>query len=573
MVVLSQRIDDLTKGKNEKGKVDRGKSDKEDEPSVGKGDARSVQWVEITMKKDYLKRFVWYLDSGCSRHMTRIKQYLHIYSKEPGPKVVFGDNSSGDTEGYGSVNCNGITFMRVAYVIGLKHNLISISQLCDANYKVLFIKTQGTFKTKRSFSISKSLHLLHIDLFRPVKPQTIIHNKYTLVIVDEYSRNTWVFCLKKKSDAADCIMYFIRQMENINDTNVKQLRSDNAERRNRTSIEVVRTMLNGVKLPKQFWGEAVNAACYTQNRSIIMKRHKKTTYEVFRGRAPDVSYFHVFGYPVNIHNHRDHLGKFDAKADDGFFLDDEAISQTITEGDDVNINEVSSFPEDEFIEPRNIDTLCTANTEYFPYVLAFDLLSSNIKEATIMNEADHPKLADNHSLDEQLEEIRDRWSREKHIELVNIISKPLAGITNRSRVRDLEATSAHECQHVNFLSQIEPKRLVEALVEEGWVLAMTEENKMDEDGIVTKNKARLVAKLYSQEEGIYYDETFAPVARLEAIRIFLAYASYMRFTVYQIDVKSAFQNGKITEEVYVEQPPGFESSEFPNHVSRLTHFS
>ncbi|GJY92312.1 retrovirus-related pol polyprotein from transposon TNT 1-94, partial [Tanacetum coccineum] len=153
---------------------------------------------------------------------------------------------------------------------------------------------------------------------------------------------------------------------------------------------------------------------------------------------------------------------------------------------------------------------------------------------------------------------QDKWSREKHIELVNIIGEPLAGITTRSRVRDSDPSSAHEFLYVNFLSQIEPKRLVEALEEEGWVLAMTEElnqfernkvwtlvpkpygktiiglkwvfrNKMDKESIVIKNKARLVAKGYMQEEGIYYDETFAPVARLEAIRIFLAYASYMGF--------------------------------------------
>nr|GEW14432.1 retrovirus-related Pol polyprotein from transposon TNT 1-94 [Tanacetum cinerariifolium] len=87
--------------------------------------------------KDYLKWSVWYLDSGCSRHMTGVKQYLHGYSKEPGPKVVFRDDSLGDTEGYSVVNCNGITFTMVSYVNGLKHNLISISQLCDANFKVL----------------------------------------------------------------------------------------------------------------------------------------------------------------------------------------------------------------------------------------------------------------------------------------------------------------------------------------------------------------------------------------------------------------------------------------------------
>ncbi|GJX32057.1 retrovirus-related pol polyprotein from transposon TNT 1-94 [Tanacetum coccineum] len=94
-------------------------------------------------------------------------------------------------------------------------------------------------------------------------------------------------------------------------------------------------------------------------------------------------------------------------------------------------------------------------------------------------------------------------------------------------------------------------------------------NKKDEHGITTKNKARLVAQGYSQEEGINYDETFAPVARMEAIRIFLAFATYMNFKVYQMDVKSAFLNGKMKEEVYVTQPPSFESSEFPDYVCKL----
>ncbi|GKD94524.1 retrovirus-related pol polyprotein from transposon TNT 1-94 [Tanacetum coccineum] len=92
---------------------------------------------------------------------------------------------------------------------------------------------------------------------------------------------------------------------------------------------------------------------------------------------------------------------------------------------------------------------------------------------------------------------------------------------------------------------------------------------MDENGVVIKNKSRLVAQGFGEEEGIDYDETFAPATRIEAIMIFLAYAAYMGFMVYQMDVKSAFLNGKILEEVYVQQPHGFESSEFPNHVCKL----
>jgi hypothetical protein len=94
-------------------------------------------------------------------------------------------------------------------------------------------------------------------------------------------------------------------------------------------------------------------------------------------------------------------------------------------------------------------------------------------------------------------------------------------------------------------------------------------NKQDEHGIVVKNKARLVPKGYSQVEGLDYGETFTPVARLEAIRILLAYASSHKMKLFQMDVESAFLNGFINEEVYVEQPPGFEDITYPNHVNRL----
>ena len=95
-------------------------------------------------------------------------------------------------------------------------------------------------------------------------------------------------------------------------------------------------------------------------------------------------------------------------------------------------------------------------------------------------------------------------------------------------------------------------------------------NKKDESGVITRNKARLVAQGFNQEEGIDYDETYAPVARLEAIRMLLAYACYKDFKLFQMDVKSAFLNGFINEEVYVEQPPGFENHISPNHVFKLT---
>ncbi|GJX88276.1 retrovirus-related pol polyprotein from transposon TNT 1-94 [Tanacetum coccineum] len=129
---------------------------------------------------------------------------------------------------------------------------------------------------------------------------------------------------------------------------------------------------------------------------------------------------------------------------------------------------------------------------------------------------------------------------------------PGKGMLTRSMAAKLTVASTIECLFADFLSKIEPKK-----------------NKKDEVGIVVRNKARLVAQGFSQEEGIDYDETFAPVARMEAIKIFFAFATYMNFIVFQMDVKSAHLNGKLKEEVYVKQSPGFESSEFPNYVCKL----
>ncbi|GJZ87166.1 putative ribonuclease H-like domain-containing protein [Tanacetum coccineum] len=127
----------------------------------------------------------------------------------------------------------------------------------------------------------------------------------------------------------------------------------------------------------------------------------------------------------------------------------------------------------------------------------------------------------------------------------------------------------------NMTKHEEPKKVTQALTYPSWIKAMQDEllqfklQKKDDRGIVVRSKARLVAQGYTQEDGIYYDEVFAPVARIEAIRLFLAYASFMNFIVYQTDVKSAFLYGTIEEEVYVCQPPGFEDPEFPNNVYKV----
>ncbi|GKB89220.1 retrovirus-related pol polyprotein from transposon TNT 1-94, partial [Tanacetum coccineum] len=331
-----------------------------------------------------------------------------------------------------------------------KHNLVfGLPSLTFSKDKNCLAYKKGkyhraSFKTKRSFSINKSLHLLHIDLFRPVKSQTISHNKFTLVIVDEYSR----------------------KMENLNEVRVKELRSDNGtEFRNHKLEEfcdekVARTMLNSAKLPKQFWGEAVNIARYTQNRSIIVKKHGKTSYDVFRGRSPDISLFLCVWWLKAFRMFNIRRQEIEETIHVTFSEDDEAISQSNTEGDAINFNENISFPDDEFLEPRS--KVSVTFEDPIKFTEANDHPALNEPDQTESTDHFEPVEPQNNSI-------------EKHIELVNINGEPLADITTRSRIRDSDAASASECLYVNFLSEMEPKRLIEALEEEGMGYCLMQE--------------------------------------------------------------------------------------------------
>uniref|UniRef100_A0A2N9J511 CCHC-type domain-containing protein n=1 Tax=Fagus sylvatica TaxID=28930 RepID=A0A2N9J511_FAGSY len=210
----------------------------------------------------------------------------------------------------------------------------------------------------------------------------------------------------------------------------------------------------------------------------------------------------------------------------------------------------------------------------------------------VKDQVDEPKDEEKALPPTKNEELPKSWNVVHSHPKELIIGEVERGVSTRSKLKNI-------CNNMAFLSQIEPKNINEAIEDESWILAMQEElnqfernkvwtlaprpkdhsvigtkwvfrNKKDEEGIIVRNKARLVAQGYNQEEGIDYGETYAPVARLEAIRMLLAFACFKNFKLFQMDVKSAFLNGFIAEEVYVEQPPGFENHEFPNHVFKLS---
>nr|GEV39784.1 ribonuclease H-like domain-containing protein [Tanacetum cinerariifolium] len=421
---------------------------------------------------------------------------------------------------------------------------------------------KASCKTKLVNSVFKPLHTLHMDLFGPTSVSSLNHKLYCLVVTDDFSRLTWTFFLRTKDETSSILRNFITEIENLKDLKVKIIRCDNggevkneeinelctkkgirrefnnartpqqngvAERRNRTLIEAARTMLADDKLPVTFWAEAVNTACYVQNRVLVNKSQNKTPYELFNSRIPAIGFLRPFGCHVMILNTLDHLGKFDAKGDEGYFV-----------GGISNPTATSKVPSAEQEEPATsltVETVIpTVSSPVFTVYL--DISFENSSDPIIISKG--------------------VFSHEETPSLGNALT-----LSNR-----IEDTFGEEADLSNMETSIpeEPKKIFDALkdprvrpIGTKWVL----KNKKDERGIVIRNMARLVAQGYTQEE------VFAPVARIEAIRLFLAYASFIGFTVYQMDVKSAFLYGTIDEVVYVMQPPGFQDPEFLDRVYKV----
>ncbi|GJQ94575.1 retrovirus-related pol polyprotein from transposon TNT 1-94 [Tanacetum coccineum] len=213
-----------------------------------------------------------------------------------------------------------------------------------------------------------------------------------------------------------------------------------------------------------------------------------------------------------------------------------------------------------------------------------------------LDEEESIKVTEKKNLENDIED--ETLEVDKIVNVKEYKNHPLDNVIGNLNQRTLRSQAQNQSNLFCFISTIEHKNVNEALKDESWIIAMQEElnqfiandvwelvpypkctiiigtkwvyrNKLDENGIVTRNKARLVAQSYNQQEGIDYDETYAPVTRLESIRILFAYACALDFKLFQMDVKSAFLNGFINEDVYVAQPSGFIDFEKPNHVYKL----
>ncbi|KAJ9556103.1 hypothetical protein OSB04_010717 [Centaurea solstitialis] len=778
-------------------------------------------------KVSHDNRHVWYLDSGCSKHMTGRKEILHNFKPKFCGSVQFGNEQYAPIVGYGDVIQDKVTIKKVSLVEGLGHNLFSIGQFCDKDLEVGFkkrrcvVKTEAgkellvgtrrrnlykidlrdvkakntlcllskasnqqsilwhrrlshlnfkglnklvignlaigipdlrfqqdhlcsacqlgkmkrvSHKSKLEHGTEKPLQLIHMDLCGPMRVQSINGKKYVLVMVDDYSRYTWVKFLRSKDEAPKIIISVLKEVQVNLQSQVQKIRSDHGtefknkvlsgylesvgikhtfaavrtpqqngvvERRNRTLVEAARTMLAYSKLPMFLWAEAVDTACYTQNRSIVNNRFGKTPYELINNQVPNIGHFRVFGCRCFVLNDREDRHKLQVKSDEAIFIGYSKNSiayrvynkrtKMVMESSNVKFDPYAEMASEHdssepgltgvlavnLVNPDHVtpttqqDGASTSTNNLSNLDLLFENFyneyfgssspdsttnnnSSSINRETIVNVQEPVSISgpststiseDTSSVEspqvqnsiipipenqeiipivdsshiqeadidlqivpsfESLQEVpissytdssydlqlyrplphTTKWTRDHPLH--QIIGDPNAPVQTRS-------ATANECLFAAFLANFEPLKVADALADPDWFMAMQEEinqfvrlkvwrlvprpegksiidtkwifkNKKDEDNIVVRNKARLVAKGYRQQEGIDYNETFAPVARIEAIRMFLAYAAHKDFTVYQMDVKTAFLNGVLKEEVYVSQPEGFVDQDHPDHV-------
>ncbi|KAI3678411.1 hypothetical protein L6452_37702 [Arctium lappa] len=500
-------------------------ADKTAKVKINASKAEKVTKVEKSTKvKNTTKgsKGIWYLDSGCSRHMTGQKDLLTEYKEEKGPSVIFGGNGKGYTRGFGVLSNGTTTFRRVAYVDGLKHNLLSISQLCDKDYEVRF--------SKKACSVVDEKGKLALSGYR----------RENVYVIDMDSTITENLCFLSKassdvnwhSDTPEELTSFVKKMEVLNNLTVRSIRSDHGTEFKKSSLnnffenKGISHNFSTVRTTQQNGAEDVNTACFTQNRSLIVKRFGKTSYELFHGRKPSISFLHIFGCQCYILNNRDQLGKFDPKAADGIFLGYSSISKAyrvfnkrrqsveetihvtfdethsanskpITDNEELNAWMFSHYKEtepffsnhqhsdpqtvddDPNIIPRSSDSNSWVSAEPLNTLLPSDLpLSENLSDNNSLSTtqqliADELQTSSsvNIPIVDSTSELIDhapaqRWTRYHPID--QILGDPDTGIQTR-------LSSGNIYLFVNFLSLIEPKKTDDALRDPNWVSAMHEE--------------------------------------------------------------------------------------------------
>lgn len=454
-------------------------------------------------------------------------------------------------------------------------------------------KPVGEIRSKRK------LQLVHSDVCGPMQTESIGGSKYFVTFIDDYSRCCKVYFMRQKSEVLNKFKEFEKTFSNECGEKVTRLRTDNggeytskefqeylkahgihhettvphtpqqngvAERKNRTLIEAARTMLSHAKLPKTYWAEAVATAAYIQNRLPTSVLKQETPYQRWYGKQPNVSHMKVFGCVAYAHVPDAERRKLDKKAvklrfvgyannAKGYRLFDEEKGRILIRRDVI-------FNESDFDWKQEVDISFSENE--------VDMKTDKTTSVDV-------------TVDKTAREggrIRKPPKRFGYDEFADLVTADhYAGVcrveepsTMKEAMMSPNAKEWQDAADLEYESLLENETwdLVELpkdrkAIGSRWVFKV----KHQSDGRVERYKCRLVAKGYSQKYGADYDETFSPVVRFNSIRTLLSFAVQNNLHVHQMDVVTAFLNGHLDEEIYMEQPEGYIKSGEESLVCKL----
>ncbi|GJQ92456.1 retrovirus-related pol polyprotein from transposon TNT 1-94 [Tanacetum coccineum] len=455
----------------------------------------------------------WIKDSGCSKHMTGNRKLFSTYKAYNGGNVIFGSN--------------------------LRGNIIGKGQICDNKCRVTFSEHDSEI-TKDGKVIGRGIRKKGLYVMKlGNKPK----DKICLATIDENS-TLWH-----------------RRLGHANMRLIQSLASKELVR-NLPKLKFDQHFCDACKIGKQAHAshKAKNIVSTTKCLELLhMDLFGPSTVRSYKGnlytlvivddysRKATLDYFRVFGSKCFILNTKDYLTKFDPKSYECVFLGYSQNSKAciILNKHTIKIEESLNVTFDENPPPSKTSPLVDDD----------------------LDEVEAIKVTEKKNLENDIED--ETLEIDEIVNIKESMNHPLENVIGNLNQRTLIWIIAMQEELNQFIAndvwELVPQPKNMTIIGTKWVFR----NKLDENGVVSRNKARLVAQGYNQQEGIDYDETYAPVARLESIRILLAYACALDFKLFQMDVKSAFLNGFINEEVYVAQPSGFIDFEKPDHVYKL----
>ncbi|KAG9440556.1 hypothetical protein H6P81_020721 [Aristolochia fimbriata] len=514
---------------------------------------------------------------------------------------------------FGHINFDSLALLeRKNMVRGLSH--IHVDRIvCDTC--VLGKHSRSSFPSGQTSRAATPLELIHSDLCGPIEVPSNKGNRYFITFIDDYTRKIWVYFLKNKSDTMFVFKEFKSYVEKQSGKEIKTLRTDQgteyiagesyfkqcgiqhqmtarytpqqngvAERKNRTIMEMVRCMLKGKHVPHSFWAEAIACAVYVLNRCPTNGLKNMTAYEAWNGHPPNVKHFRIFGSIAYAQVPKEVRKKLDDKSVKCVFIGYH--------------NQIKGY---KLYNPVTKKTLASRDV-IFKEEEEWSWTQDGHQEKVIFPFPDEPSTSERivhleveddaaPSLPISDEPFPSHSVPSSPSQSSSPASRPVRQTKLPARLQDYviyKDTDPVDEDIINFclFADCDPQTYEEATNDDGWVEAMDKEiasiekndtwtlttlplgkksigvkwvykTKYQSNGKIDKLKARLVVKGYRQKSGIDYFEVFAPVARLDTVRMILSLAAQMKWTTYQMDVQSAFLNGFLDEEVYVDQPDGY----------------